>query len=375
MQATQEKLLQPSRIRLSKKKIYTYLTIGAILSSFATYYFLVYVQIMAAGLAGISNGIAYTLNDILISAGIIEAAARTRWDIMVYWVVYLIANIPIIYLSTRWFSKKFLIYSVYFFTINFISALIFANVGFINEPILAIADEEVAAKGLQTLMYALIGGAIYGIGTGMAFKVGACTMGLDPVSKFISREKDISIAPILFAITIINTTLWTVVRWWTSGDANVEGASFFHDTLLSVRYIASWVFVGTYSVITGFIYSANKKVQVFINSKKATDISNYFNSINYHRGHTLFSVEGGYSKERAKSLLMIINIQEMYDVIEKVAAVDGKAFITIQEMLRVYDVRDWKAMTDDDKEKEQEIIKKEQKRKDRLAARREDKDA
>lgn len=370
--ATKEKLLQPSRIRLSKKKIYTYLTIGAMLSSFATFYFLVYVQIMAAGLAGISNGLAYTINDLLG----VTAANRAKYDTMLYWIIYLIANIPIIYLTTRWFSKKFLIYSLYFFAINFISAFMFANIPALNQPIIPIDGEaQPALKGIQSFIYAVVGGAIYGIGTGLAFKVGACTMGLDPVSKYISREKDMSIAPILFAITIINTTLWTIVRFWTSGAADAPNASFFHDTLLSARYIASWIFVGTYSVITGFIYSANKKVQIFINSSKVEDISDYFNSINYHRGHTLFTVEGGYSKQQAKSLLMIINIQEMHDVIEKVAAVDGKAFITVQEMLRVYDVRDWKAMTDDDKEKEKIRMLKEQKRKDRLAEKRENKGA
>ncbi len=362
----EDKLLNPSKIRKSKGQIFLELTVGAVLMSVATFYFVIYAQLTSAGLSGIANGITYTINDILINHGILHGS-REIADSIVYWIVYWIANIPIIYLTMKWFSRKFLMYSIYFFVINFISTMLFAWIGL---PLINLdASTNPIDYKLMALIYAVIGGAIYGISSGMAFRAGACSLGLDPVAKHMSWKYDINIASVLLAITAVNVTIWTLVRGFTNpafaGQSSFK--EYLQNTLLSVGYIGTWIFIGTYSAVTGIIYKSNKKVQIFVSSTKVDEISDYLNSIDYHRGHTISHVQGGYSKQERKTLFMIVNIQEVYDAVEKIAAIDGKAFITINEILRVYDVRDWRALTDEDKSKERERMLKENKRKDKLS--------
>ncbi|BDU67458.1 MAG: hypothetical protein TYPL_1110 [Candidatus Tyloplasma litorale] len=372
------KLLQPSKIKISKSKTIAILTSSAIISAFAIYYFIVAAQLYVPGLAGLSNGISYTINDIAgnwVNGGGdwgSDNFSRATADTIIYWIIYILFNIPVIIFTIRWYSRRFFFLSIYYFFINFIASMFFSNVPGFNSSIIDISNDITdAAESLIVLMYALIGGLIYGIAIGMAFKVGACTMGLDPVAKFIAREKNMNIAPILFVFTIINTTVWIVIRYWTIPihNSNVEVVdsfdNFIQNTFLSANYVGSWLFVGVYSSVTGAIYASNKKVQVFVTTQKTEKISDYFNSISYHRGHTIFNVQGGYSKESKKSLQMIVNIEEMYDVVEKIAAIDNKAFITIQELKKVYDVRDWRTMTEEDKAKELQRIKNEEKRRKR----------
>ena len=102
--------------------------------------------------------------------------------------------------------------------------------------------------------------------------------------------------------------------------------SFVHKTLLAPEFLGSWLFAATYAMVSGIIYSSTAKAEVFITTDKSKEISDFWNQTNYHRGHTLIEVEGGYTHKKRKSLKMIINLEEMYDVVEQIAALDNQAF-------------------------------------------------
>ncbi len=354
------KLLNPTKIKMSKTKAFAFLTLAAFISAFSSYYFIMSMGIYTSGLSGVANGLTYTIVDIIGVSSENVTSARA----MIYLVIYGVSNIPIIYLTYRWFSRRFLIYSLYYLIVNIIVSFFFANVPGFKEDLISnsfyFGRENLLV--LTTMVFAIIGGTLQGIGVGLAFKTGSCTMGLDPVVKHISREKDISIVPLLFAITIINTTIWIFVRAFTNPASDWNSFDeFVRATFMSPGYISSWLYVGFYSVVTGAIYS-NKKVEIFIRSNKSKQISEYFNSISYHRGHTIFKTLGGYSKQEQDSIQMIVNSDEMHDAIERIAAIDGSAFISITRLLKVYDVNEWKSINDDYKDRAKEIIVKEEKK-------------
>ncbi|NQX83466.1 MAG: YitT family protein [Mycoplasmataceae bacterium] len=361
---TQTKLLQPSKIKMNKSKIYLFLLVGSFLVSFGSYYFIINAQLFTPGLGGISYGLAYVINDIIGT----DDKFLDVSNVIIFWIVYILGNIPIIYFTLKWYTKNFFKLSMFFFVTNFIFSMILANVPVFSEQIFSI--DKNSESSIEILSLAFFGGLIYGLGTGMTFRVGSCTMGLDPVSKFFSKEKDINIAYVLFAITIISTTIFTIIRFFTNPE--IKG-TFLQETILSPEYIGTWIFVVTYSLVTGSIYASNKKVEITVKTKKSEEISDFFNSNSYHRGHTLILVEGGYTKQKFKSFEMITNIEEMYDVVEKIAAIDPKAFITINELKKVYDVRDWRSMTDEEIEKSKQIIIKEKEKREKLIKRKNDK--
>ncbi len=379
-QKTNLKLLNPQKIRFSKRKTFGFLTLGAFIGAFSSYFFVLAANLYTPGLAGISSGISYTINDILWANGVAWMEHRTSADSIIYWIFYILCNIPIIYFTTKWFSMRFLKYSFYYFSVNFAFSMLFANVpalagGLVDIDGLDTTDQlQRDIKVLTILFFSFVGGLASGTAVGLAFKVGACAMGLDPVAKHIGREKNINIGPILSAIAAITTTVFVTIRAFipdinglTTIEANGGGfGGFIKSTFFSAEYIGSWLFIISYSVVANAVYSSAKKIEVMATSDKSDEISEYLNNSAYHRGHTLVKIEGGYSHQEKKAIQMIINYEEMYDVVEKIAALDAKAFIVVKEIKKIYDVHDWTTMTDEDKEKEKALLIKKEKQKQKL---------
>ncbi len=368
MTKVQEKLLNPKKVKMSQTKAFVLLTVAAFVGAFASFFFVIAAHIFAPGLAGISNGFAYAINDIILwQTGSVDwAGTREAADTIIYWIFYLVASAPIIYLTVVWFSKRFVKYSLYFLITNLIFSMIFAFIPGTKDGIVELDTLSETGKMIGTMVMASIGGILSGISVGLAFKVGACTMGLDPVAKKVSRDKDINIAVILMYIAVVNTTLWTIILSLIPEPTPLAtDTDFIKSTLLSPEYIGSWIYIGSYSFVAGYVYSSNKKVEVFTTSEHTDKISDYFNSISYHRGHTIYTLEGGYTHKERKAIKMIVNFDEMYEVVEKVAALDSKAFITVKELYRVYDIHNWITMTDEDKEKEKTRLNKEAKKREK----------
>ncbi len=371
---TDLKLLNPQKIRFSKRKTIGLLTLGAFIGAFSSYFFVLAANLYTPGLAGISSGISYTINDILWANGNEWMSHRTAADSVIYWIFYILCNIPIIYLTTKWFSARFLKYSFYYFSVNFAFSMFFANVPALAGGLvdMSVLDENV--KTLAILFFSFVGGLASGMAVGLAFKAGACAMGLDPVAKHIGREKNINIGPILSSIAAVTTTVFVTIRAFipdVSGinaieqTMNEEGlnwlGAFLNTTLFSPEYIGSWLFIISYSVVANAVYSSAKKVEVMATSDKSDEISDYLNNSAYHRGHTLLKIEGGYSHQEKKAIQMIINYDELYDVVEKIAALDAKAFIIVKKIEKIYDIHDWTTMTEEDKEKEKALLIKKEK--------------
>ncbi len=369
---THLKMLQPEKIKMTQRKAIFMITIAGAIGAFSSYFFVLAVNLYAPGIAGIASVISYSLNDILWLNGM-DWAERVAADNIIFWTLYFIFNIPIIYLSVKWFSKRFLFYSIYGLMVNLVVSMIFAMIpgtaaGLVDLE--ALASVEGAGDSLVyivTFLFAFIGGITSGLSVGLMFKVGACSMGLDPIVKHVSREKNINLSPVIMTIAAISITIFVIIRAsipvlnedGTAGPAPIT-QNFLGSTFISPVYIGSWLFIVTYSQTVDKIFSSAKKVQVVATSEKTDEISDYLNNNQYHRSHTILRQQGGYSKEEKKAIMIITNYQEMYDVVEKIAAIDAKAFVTVTEIFRVYDVHDWTTITDEDKERErQRIVKKE----------------
>ncbi len=369
------KKLEPSKIRMSKSKVYLRIVLGTFLLSISSYYLIFATEIYTPGLGGVVNGITYVTMDILNQFDKLGENFEYQFKAIFYWTLYFIANIPIIYLTIKWYSKRFFKLSI----MQLIIALCFTAFlslvpGFRNWTLMENITGD--ARKVAILFLAALGGLIYGIGVGMVYRVGACTMGFDPIARYLSREKGKNIGPVLFWFSAVTSTIFILVRfftndetfdWYGSESNQLTWESFVWNTILNPSFIGSWIFAGVYSFTTGFMYSSDKKYQVIVTSKKVADISNYFIKENYHRGHTMYLVEGGYSKKQSYNFQMIINNEELYDVVSKIAAIDDESFISVNELKRVYDVRTWNPITDEDKEKQrQDNLKKEKKVKQKV---------
>lgn len=360
---THNKELDINTIKISKFKLYVTLTFGALLLAITVRYFIIPVGLYSPGLAGMINGITYTVWDILDVTGALTISAdgvatlgssisKEQFTISSYWLLYILANIPIIYLMLTWYSKRFFGLSIYVFLVNFTFTMILTYVpGFSTVSFLTSADNS--ESGITIMFMAIMAGLFYGISVGTIFNVGACTMGLDPIMRYLSREKNKKIGPLLFTVSITNSIVWIMVSYFIT-HPTIEGASnwesFLFNTIFSPMFIGSFLFVGTYAITTNIIYAIEKKLKVEITTSKVEEMSEHFNEIKFHRSHSISSVKGGFSKKDFGNVIIIINAEEVHDILEHVTQVDTKAFVIVTQLWNTYDVFDWRPITKEDKQ-------------------------
>lgn len=133
------------------------------------------VRMYAGGIPGIAQLIA----DIIKLSNHGELAEGTRSIIMFTTILGL--NIPIFILGWFGVSKRFTIYSIISVSLQ---AII---IGYIKVDIF---------KGVEPSLLAIFGGALIGVGVGIAMKFGTSTGGFDIVSQYISLKKGRSVGRI-----------------------------------------------------------------------------------------------------------------------------------------------------------------------------------
>lgn len=330
--------------RKSIFQIYLIITLSSFLIAICIQYFVIPSGIYSPGLGGIVNGITYVM----------FAAGMDINETTMFWSIYIILNIPIIIFMWIMFGEDFFIRTMFYLVINIGAGFLFSlTPGLKDIYIIPEIDVNELPDGVENLYFAiniliisflsLLGGIIYGIGIGMTFSVGGSTAGADPISRFLARNRGMNIAHILFFISIIISLFFTTILWFMSGDLTF--ITFIEDIILSPEIIGTLIFAFSYSFIASKIYSTTKMKKITVTSKKADEISDHFNKINYHRAHSITEMKGGFSKDTYYSIQMVLNSEELQDVAEDIANIDQNAFIVIDEVSKIYDIHDWRAIT------------------------------
>ncbi len=205
----------------------------------------------------------------------------------------------------------------------------FSNSYLINVSAIESLEEsnEALAKTTKMIFFSVtsfFGGIIYGMAVGNIFKLDSSSLGFDPIARYLSRERGINITKILFITSFIISFTFGVLE---NADNINSWETFILNSFFNELIISSIVFLFTYSFVVGRIYNSNSKVALKIITKNGNKISQLLNKINYHRGHTIEEVHGGYKKEKYNILIMLLNEEEKKDVIKIVNIIDKQALI------------------------------------------------
>ncbi len=363
-----------------KSKILIYLILvllGACLA-INSQYFTIEAQIYIPGLGGVTQGISYVISDLVVgNSGTWTPDDIRQLQLVVYWPIYVVMNIPIFVFMYIKYGMKFTARTTAVFVSSFSLGLILANVPPFNTiHIIPPINDLAGNSGYQFLYFArilllgLLGASFYGVLIGTAFKNGGSTAGLDPIVKYISREKGINLSRVLFYVGIMISFSFIFIRAFTNHNGPMfwevsdPFVAFLKVTLLSPQMISSFIFMVVYSKVAGAIYQPTKRLQLNVISTKITKLSEHLNKENYHRGHTLYETMGGFSKEQRLELQMIINMEELEDVSKDIASIVPDAMIIVSEVNKIYDRHDWTPKTKYDMEiEEKRKIAKEKHRK------------
>lgn len=211
--------------------------------------------------------------------------------------IQFILNVPLFYIGYRYISRKFVILTG---VVISISSFLINNLPKIITPV-NLGDSLVAA---------IFCGIISGLAMCCLLVAGASTGGTDITGKFISKKMDFNL-PTVFLIQDI--TVYTIV--WI----------FFDIKYVMYALVMSFVRNQTMRGVQKFFSAYIQCTIICKNPEVMVELIN--NTL--HRGSTIMDVEGGYSHEKKRMIIVVIQQNEMYQLRKLVAKNCPEAFITV----------------------------------------------
>jgi len=254
---------------------------GSLIYSFSVSAFISPNEISPGGLTGISTALNYLFS---LPTGI----------------TLLILNIPILFLGFLKFGGAFIIKT----------AIATCLVSFT----LTITDYIIPDFKIDKILASVFGGILMGLGLSVVIRHGATTGGIDIIAKLVN----------------IKFRHLTVGRLILFMDALIIGLSaVIYGNIQSVLYSVISMYASSRVLDIG-LYGADKGRIIYIVTDKSDTICSDINSV-AHRGVTILSAKGGYTREDKALLMCTVRIHEVsgiYDIVDKN---DKNAFIVVCE--------------------------------------------
>ena len=211
--------------------------------------------------------------------------------------IQFILNVPLFYIGFRYIGHKFVILTGIVISI---SSFLINNLPKIITPV-NLGDSLVAA---------IFCGIISGLAMCCLLVAGASTGGTDITGKFISKKMDFNL-PTVFLIQDI--TVYIIV--WI----------FFDIKYVMYALVMSFVRNQTMRGVQKFFSAYIQCTIICKNPEVMVELIN--NTL--HRGSTIMDVEGGYSHEKKRMIIVVIQQNEMYQLRKLVAKNCPEAFVTV----------------------------------------------
>lgn len=249
---------------------------------------------------------AFSLNMVIIPADILTSGVTGIAQIIHHFIpisiglLFLILNIPLLYIGYRYLGKRFSIYTI----ISTVLLSIFLSI----IPVNHIWTENI-------LLSAIFGGVINSIGCGLVLRRGGSQGGMDVLSRVLAKYKNITIGKsnLIFNGCII-----------------VISGFIFGSEIALYTIIYLFVSMRTYDMILNHV----NRMTLIIVSEKGEDIGEAIMN-GLKRGVTFWNSNGGYTLQNKKVVLCVINKGELQQIRKIVRTTDPKAFVTILDTKNV----------------------------------------
>ena len=166
------------------------------------------------------------------------------------------------------------------------------------------------------LLISIVAGVIRGTGYGLTFKMGFTTGGTDILNQIVAK----------YFHTSIGTAMLIV-------DGSIVVAGGFIYGFSSMLYALIILYLLSF-IIDKIMLGISKSKSFYIITSEEEKVKDYIMNELGH-GVTIFSVKGGYTKERQKMLMCVIPTREYYKLKEGISAIDNDSFFVITDSYEV----------------------------------------
>ena len=166
------------------------------------------------------------------------------------------------------------------------------------------------------IIIALISGLLFGLGSGLVYKMGYSTGGSDIIMQILNKYMSISSGVALFASNV------AII---------IAGAFVFG--INKAIYGIIIVVINSALVDKIMLGISNSKV-FYITTNKPEEIKGLINTMK--TGYTLLKAEGGYTKSKRDVIMCVLHTKDYYMFKNVVQQIDPEAFIIITDCYEVY---------------------------------------
>lgn len=269
---------------MKKYKSMIAIILGTMLTGFAISVFLTPNKIVGGGLSGVATILYHTLK---IPTGLSN----------------LVLNVILLLLGFRVLGRKFILKTLFGVCLISIFIQIFSYIPYETENI---------------IVSVVFGGALYGLGIGIAFAAQASTGGTDILGRML--QKFFPTMPIGKVLLFVDGII-IFISFLAFG--KIELTLFGIMTLFIQSYAIDFV-----------IAQLNVSRIAFVITDKGDEVSNLLVSTS-PRGVTVLDVVGAYTMDKKKMLFCALKESESFDFQRKILEIDSKAFIVFSESQRI----------------------------------------
>ncbi len=223
-----------------------------------------------------------------------------------------VLNIPLFLFGFKKQGLKFTIYAIY-------TVCVYSFTAWLITDVLPV-DVNLASPlaGLDLLLCALFGGAISGVGSGMAIRYGGAMDGVEVMAVIFAKRLGITVGTFVM--------IYNVVLYVISG-------LVINSWILPLYSIVAYM--GALKTVDFIVEGLDRaKCAIIITTQPdeiCTTLSNEFES-----GITKIEAKGGYSNTEKSMVYFIINRFQVVKMKEIVHAIDEQAYIIINEVADVF---------------------------------------
>ncbi len=275
------------KLNFSEVKSFIIIAFGLAIYSFGVTAFLIPLKMMGGGVSGIGILLYYATN------GAIPVGYS-----------FFAINVVLIIIALKILGPKFGIKTIFAIICGSIFLAVFQDI--FTTPLV---DEK--------FMSAIIGGALGGIGIGVAISQGGSSGGTDIIAMVINKYRNISPGRIILYIDVFIIASSYIV---------------FHN-VQSIVY--GYVIMGITAYAVDMVISGTKQsAQLFIISEKYNEIAERIGKTG--RGISIIDSKGWYSGAERKILMVVVRKHETQHIFKTIKEVDAHAFISMGSVMGVY---------------------------------------
>ncbi len=167
------------------------------------------------------------------------------------------------------------------------------------------------------LLYVLCGAVLFGVGSGLVFRVGFSTGGSDIIGLIISKYTQ---KPIGKSMLIVNAVIILI-----------GGYTFGYTMILYAIIIA---YIST-QLLDKIVLGISDSKMFLIDTEKEDEVTSFIMEI-MKSGVTIFKAKGGYKENKKEMLMCVVDTANYYKLKESIKEIDPDAFIMVNDCYEVH---------------------------------------